>query len=262
MTMKVAIKIFFAALVLFVLEFLVYVKTGMPRALASNGLAMVAAYKFLWLMVMTGVAGLLAPLSAMMDGSPEKKFGLVGWIALILIAMQGFTVFSFIKAPSSAAPSSVSVFPVKVAATPPPAAPPPAPKAPEAIKEAAAPTGQKAAEFLQFTSGDAEQLDPESIRMTLHFDNKSKKAITQMDYTFGCAVGSELVFKMNMREDVYFPPGMPGKTSLTWKKSAFKTPELFEKLKTGTSSKTIRIFAPVTQVVLEDGTVAKSETNT
>jgi len=251
MTMKKAMGILIVLAIVLVLELAIYFGTGMNQALTASGLAMVAAYKFLWLTVLTAVLALLAPVGALIEGMTEKKdSGCVWWIVLTGVVMLGFTAISFLQAPSG--PSVAAIPQVPAAATPLAPVPPPAiPPAPPVSSEGA---GPQIVDSIEMANAKVAATDAETLTMAIDFKNKSSKIVTELDYTFAYLVQGKLLLKLNMREGIYILPGETGQTTLTWKKSNFKeNPQTFDEMSKAVSADQLKVVVTPTRAQFEDG---------
>lgn len=247
MTSRIAFFIFLAAILLLALEVVLYFSTGMAQALTSTGLSMAAAYKFLWLMVLTGAAGILAPVAAIVTAATQRKsLGLASWVVLIGLVMIGYTTISFLKAPSPA-PSRPELAE--------PALPPsPSPEPPTLP----APAAKKITEVVELADSRIDQLDPEKIRVTLQFRNKSTRRITELDYAFTFVDDTDRVLmSIDLREGLFIPPGLTGESTLDWGKSGFKDPAQFDQLAEALSRGVLKVSVTLQRAKLDDGTIAE-----
>lgn len=235
MSLRASLLIFLALALLCVAELAVYFKTGMSRALSGPGLAMVAGYKFLWLTVLTGAAGLAAPIAAIFGTiSRRKNVGWVSWILLIWLAMLGYTAFSFLNAPSASNPM-------------------PSPVPSSAVSK-------KIGGMVEFAGAHVERLDAETIRVMLEFENKSSRRIKEIDYSFTFTDDkNEALLSMDLREGLSIPPQLKGASTLSWTKSGFKDPAHFDRLEENLVKGTLQTSVTVQRIVFTDGTVVEGD---
>lgn len=246
MSTKSAVFIFLLAAVGLAFELFIYFSLGMAQALTSTGVGMVAAYKFLWLMVLTGATGLLAPVAALVTSASQRKsVGLASWVVLTGIVMLGYTTFSFVNAPKPAVP-------LETQPTLPAAAEPSLPPAPTA-------TTKKISGVVELADSKIEQLDPEKIRVTLQFRNKSTRRITELDYAFTFVDDTNRVLmSIDLREGVFIPPGLAAESTLDWTKAGFKDPVQFDQLTEALSRGALKVSVTLQQAKLDDGTIAEA----
>lgn len=276
MTIQNAILVFVVSAVLLVLELALYFSTGMPHSLTASGLGMVAAYKFLWMTVLTGAAGLLAPVAALIgNATGRKELGVVSWGVLVLLAMAGYTTISYVNARSlpptpagfdsflaalaeSQAPTFENVAPPKVGIPP---VPPVTPQPPAVEAQATPPPPQaarKIADTVEFVDSKTEQVDPEKIRVLLHFKNKTTRRITEIDYAFTFLDEAQhVLLSIDLREGLFIPPGLTGESTLDWGKAGFKEPGQFDRLKETLSKGTLKVAVTIQRAALDDGSVAE-----
>lgn len=257
MGIQKSIGVLFVAGVLCFLEWMIYQKTGMSKALGSTGLSMVTAYKFLWLMVLTGAAGVTAPLASFLTKiTGRKNFGWACWGALVGLVMLGYTAFSFLGAQSVPSPGAGI----------PPVSPPPQTRVsaetlgePQASKPASSTSSRKIQDTVVLADSKVEQVEPEKIRVGLQFKNISTRTVTQLDYVFSFTdETNRVIFSIPMREGIYIPPGLIGESSLDWTKSGFPDPAPFERMKDALSKKTLKAVVTVQRAELDDKSVAGS----
>lgn len=235
MSLTNSISILIACAVLFAAELSLYFKTGMPAALSSTGLPMVAAYKFLWLTIFTAAAGILAPVAGLVARWTQRRlFGLLAWGFLVGIAMLGFTVYSFLRAPS---PAFI-----------------PEPPSPAAAGAAA----RKIGEAVQFVDSKFQQPEPEKIAVILRFRNNATRTITTIDYLFSLTdETSEVLLSIPIREKIYIPTGLAATSDLTWTRSAFTDPAPFDRMKEALEKGALRAVVIPQRAEFDDRSVAE-----
>lgn len=230
MTLKEAFKIMLVAALFLVFEAFLYLATRMPRALETAAPTFVIAYLFQWLMVLTSVIAITAPLSAWLEHQSEKpRAGLFCWVIFTAVAMILFTTFSFLKVSSKFLPLG------------PPAA---ADKRPPALK---------LSQIIKFTGFEMTLVDPETMKMSLHFQNRSTDEFTELDYLFVALEGTAVFYNIKIRQPIHLPPEHRASATLTWKKSSFKDRALFDRLQDAYTKKTLRILAKPSRAVRLDG---------
>lgn len=236
MTLRTSLLISAASALILLGELVLYFSMGMPAALESTGLSTVISYKFLWLIVLTASAGILAPVSAILEGFSERKnIGISLWIILIGLAMVAFTSFSFQKA-SSQAPKQMETQRVPV----------PVKETPNQGKSEALPT-------VEFVDAAAQMASPDTFRLVLRFKNNADRPLRQILYTVIVSnEANEILLSTNMREDVFIPPGFTAGSKLEWNRGNFPNPVQFETLSQDVGKGTVKV-----SVTLEKGVSAE-----
>ncbi len=238
MTNKTAFQILGVAFVVCLFELFVYFTTGMPKALNATGLSMVAAYKFLWLIILTGAAGILAPVASSLENLTGRKIsGWAAWIILVGLAMVGFTLFSFLSAPSKTGQ------PTEAATS---AALPPEPS-----------SSKKIGEVIELVDSHVGMVN-EKINVSLVFKNKSDRGIKEISYAFSLGDKEQILLSINMRDVTSIPAGLVAESRLEWIKPNFKDPAEFEKLSQAVSKGGVKVSVSLESVVLDDGTEVKT----
>lgn len=246
MTIRTSLLILFAAFLICLLELVIYFSTGMPKALSAPGLAMVAAYKFLWLMILTGAAGILAPVGASLENITGRKIsGWAAWIVLVGFAMIGFTMLSFLGV-SPTPGGSVESQPRTAASAPAPASQPSSP-------------WKKIEEVIELVDSQVKLVEPEKVSVTLIFKNKSGRRIAEIYYAFALVDNGQVLLSINVQDTTSLPPpGIMGQSRLEWVKSNFKDPAEFEKLTQAVSKGGVKASVNLERVLLDDGTEVKA----
>ena len=254
MTFRDSILVFTLAALLFVFELLIFRSTGMRPALHFQGLSMVAAYKFLWLMVFTAAVGILAPVGALIGSVTRRKnFAVASWAFLIMVSVIGFTTLSFLKArsfPNSSAkePSPPSPSPQQASSTSP------------VGTEAATPlvSSLKLREVVEFLDSKVEQAGSDQIRVILRFRNKSIHRIKDLDYSFSfLGEKDRVIVSIDFREGLQIPPSLVGESTLNWTKSGFNDPAQFDQLSQEWAKGTLKVAVTLQRATLSDGTVVQ-----
>ena len=279
MTIQNAILIFVLAVVLLALELAVYFTTGMPQALGLTGLSMVAAYKFTWMIVLTGALGLLAPVGAVIGTATNRKtVGLISWFSLVILTMVGYTAISFLnarsaaplpqdlhslasavnqaKASAPAAPKSEAETSAPRAAATAPASP--APPASTPAPPAAPAASRKIADVIEFAGSKVDAAEADKLRVAIQFKNKSTHRITELDYAFTFVdENNKVLLSIDLREGLFIPPGLTGESTLDWAKSGFKDPASFDKLNDAYKKGALKVSVTIQKATLDDGSIAE-----
>ena len=202
----------------------------------DGGILSVIAYQFECLMVLTLSVGVYVPLSLWLEARSGKPH--TAWfygIILFLLTITGFVLFSYARISRMENASKVtagdSFLPVPQSAA------------------------KAVANFAQFVDSEIQlEKSEEVLRIVLKFRNTSQKEITQMDYIFVALQNSRIFYRINIRDSFLIPPGKTGNGLLTWDRSKFKDPALFDRMRSTLKAKTLRVYAKPSRVVFIDGT--------
>ena len=257
MNLQHTLFIFAASVVVFFVEIVIYSASGMREALHGSGLAMVTAYKFLWLMVMTAAAGFLAPVAFLLAfASGRKNWGWTAWILLVGLALVAFTALSFTHSKNSipAAPA-VSATPSSSVVATPSVATPGASK--NLLTEK--PAIRKIEDVIEWVDSKIERSEADKLHVALRFKNKSSRRIKELEYAFTFLDDkNNSLLSIDLREGVSIPPGLFGESSLDWSKAGFNDPQAFERLNENYSKSTLKVSVTLQKATLDDGSIAQA----
>ena len=229
-------KVIIGAAGLLLVEYLIYLLTGMNLAFNRGGLVPIIVYKYRWLMAMTLVVGLTAPLSVLLEKKIPGGFNsLYWWAILVSLGMVGFTALTFVAASNNTPVLGMGGM--------------------------AEEKSTNIVDYIQFAGSKIENSNPDLLKIDLEFKNRSPKdEFTEVDYVFVALEQGVILYRIKMRDAVYLPPGASGKTSLTWKKENFKDPKLFDRFVNAYKKNSLNVYAKATRAVRVDGTVIEEKT--
>jgi len=230
--MKNAIRVLVGTILLFLVEYSIYLFIRMPQALNGGGPAAFIVYQFQWFMILTLTVGLFAPVGGLISEKLKRPLvGFVVWACLVILVMLGYTSVAFLRMSSSPLGGEIL----------------------SSVKLASQNAKPKISEMVSFTGSKIEQVDPETVRVELQFKNQTDDEYTEIDYNFAAVDGNQIFYRIKIRDSVYLPPGTVSSTTLTWRKKDFKDPALFNRISTAHQGNKLKVYARAERLVRING---------